>query len=116
MPTTPPQKKLGYVTLARNMPMPTPRFLVRLRYATESAQVLPTLRYVNNPSDLEHAYNVSFSTIHLLTNAVSAHECSYISFQSILESCCAMRTPGLLSVSQTNHAREESSPFWLIMQ
>ena len=25
--------------------MPTPCFLVRLRYATESAQVLPTLRY-----------------------------------------------------------------------
>ena len=46
MPTTPPKKNLGYVTLARNMPMPTPCFLVRLRYATESAQVLPTLRYL----------------------------------------------------------------------
>ena len=45
MPTIPQKKNLGYVTLARNMPMPTPCFLVRLRYATEPAQVLPTLRY-----------------------------------------------------------------------
>ena len=45
MPTTPQKKILGYVTLARNMPMPTPCFLVLLRYATVSAQVLPTLRY-----------------------------------------------------------------------
>ena len=46
MPTTPQNKILGYVTLARNMPMPTPCFLVRLRYATEPAQVLPTPRYL----------------------------------------------------------------------
>ena len=46
MPTTPQKEILGYVSLARNMPMPTPCFLVRLRYATESAQVLPTLRYL----------------------------------------------------------------------
>ena len=36
IPTDPPKKVLGYVTLARNMPMPTPCFLVRLRYAGES--------------------------------------------------------------------------------
>ena len=38
----PPKKNLGYVTLARNMPMPTPCFLVRLPYAAESC---PSVAY-----------------------------------------------------------------------
>ena len=38
----PPKKNLGYVSLARDMPMPTPSSLVQLRYAAESC---PSVAY-----------------------------------------------------------------------
>ena len=50
MPTTPQKKNLGYVTLARNMPMPTPCFLVlvTLRSASCPSVVYTTVMKVNN--------------------------------------------------------------------
>ena len=43
MPTTPPKKILGYVTLALNMPMPTPCFLVLVTLRSESC---PSVAYM----------------------------------------------------------------------
>ena len=56
MPTTPPKKNLGYVSLARNMPMPTPCFLVLV---TLRSELCPSVAYTTVTIFRGDADNVS---------------------------------------------------------